>query len=131
MIFFKDLPFLTRFCSILQCDMYSLGIVLFEMFHPFHTGMERVKCLDLLRKGDIPECIRQRWPIASECILDLTQEDPLQRPSANQLLQGHLFVSKDEVRPLEYCGPFGNPPLSAKSLATFLQSPAGILTNGR
>ena len=30
-------------------DMYSLGIVLFELFHPFATDMERVKSVTALR----------------------------------------------------------------------------------
>ena len=40
----------TRMMYDAKADMYSLGIILFEMCHqPFSTGMERVETLRLLR----------------------------------------------------------------------------------
>jgi serine/threonine protein kinase len=33
-----------------KCDLYSLGIVLFEMTHSFTTGMERLLTMENLRK---------------------------------------------------------------------------------
>ncbi|GAA5826004.1 hypothetical protein JCM11251_000087 [Rhodosporidiobolus azoricus] len=36
-----------------KIDMYSLGITFFEMWHPFGSGMERVKVLQDLRRPDI------------------------------------------------------------------------------
>jgi eukaryotic translation initiation factor 2-alpha kinase 1 len=44
-------------------DIYSLGIVLFELFYPFDTAMERAHLLSLLRRGILPEsflCSRPR-----------------------------------------------------------------------
>jgi serine/threonine protein kinase len=29
-----------------KCDIYSLGVVLFEMYYPFGSGMERNKVLE-------------------------------------------------------------------------------------
>lgn len=33
----------------MQVDMYSLGIIVFELWHPFSTGMERAELLRDLR----------------------------------------------------------------------------------
>ncbi|KAG5461822.1 MAG: hypothetical protein BJ554DRAFT_5927, partial [Olpidium bornovanus] len=44
-------------------DIWSLGIILFELLHPFRTDMERAMTLDGLRfRGAIPEAFRKRWP---------------------------------------------------------------------
>ena len=42
--------------------MYSSGIILFEMFHPFLTQMERYKVIDDVRKGSLPPEIQDKWP---------------------------------------------------------------------
>ena len=42
--------------------MFSLGVVLFELYHPFFTEFERTKTLVDLNKGVIPEAFKQRWP---------------------------------------------------------------------
>ena len=46
-----------------QCDMYSLGVVLFEMCQLFKTDMERLKTIEELRQGSIPEQFRLQWPL--------------------------------------------------------------------
>ena len=39
-----------------KVDLFSLGVVVFEMWHPFSTGMERVLLLQALRdQGKLPE----------------------------------------------------------------------------
>lgn len=40
---------------VVQVDLYSLGVVVFEMWHPFSTGMERAVLLRELREaGKLP-----------------------------------------------------------------------------
>ncbi len=40
---------------LVQVDMYSLGIIAFELWHSFSTGMERVELLrDLRHQGKLP-----------------------------------------------------------------------------
>jgi hypothetical protein len=34
--------------------MYSLGIILFELFHPFSTNMEKIIEIENLKKGILP-----------------------------------------------------------------------------
>lgn len=42
--------------SVPQVDLYSLGVVVFEMWHPFATAMERAVLLQQLRDhGSLPE----------------------------------------------------------------------------
>jgi hypothetical protein len=42
-------------CFLHQVDIFSLGVVVFEMWHPFSTAMERVVLLRELREsGKMP-----------------------------------------------------------------------------
>lgn len=44
--------------------MYSLGVILFELYQPFGTESERRMCLDRLRKhGELDETFEKRWPM--------------------------------------------------------------------
>eukprot|EP00057_Strongylocentrotus_purpuratus_P004488 XP_003728812.1 PREDICTED: eukaryotic translation initiation factor 2-alpha kinase 1 [Strongylocentrotus purpuratus] len=80
-----------------KSDMYSMGLILFELYHPFGTGMERHKCLQKLRKGNIPEELQKRWPVQHSAIQCLTRQDSQERPSASDLLSGDMFPSKDKI----------------------------------
>jgi serine/threonine protein kinase len=88
-IFFLFIPF--RFSA----DMFSLGIILFEMcYPPFGTGMERIQTLRALReKGEIPSTFPSEQPFVNlkQVVLWLTQREPSLRPSAAELLQSHLL----------------------------------------
>ncbi|RUP21883.1 hypothetical protein BC936DRAFT_139153 [Jimgerdemannia flammicorona] len=79
-----------------KSDVYSLGIILFELFYPFATAMERAQALRGLRRGVLPERFVQRWPKESALILWMMAEDPAQRPSAKQLLEIELLTSPDD-----------------------------------
>lgn len=65
-------------------DVFSLGIILFELFYPMYTGMERSICLSRLRDGVFP----QDWeavPGRSEMnalISSMVSEQPSDRPTA-------------------------------------------------
>uniref|UniRef100_A0A3B3ZIQ2 Eukaryotic translation initiation factor 2-alpha kinase 1 n=1 Tax=Periophthalmus magnuspinnatus TaxID=409849 RepID=A0A3B3ZIQ2_9GOBI len=80
-----------------KSDMYSVGMLAFELFQPFGTEMERVRCLGDLREGKIPDSFCNRWPILAKHIMKLTNPDPSVRPSATELLQSELFSNKDEM----------------------------------
>ena len=58
--------FLFSFCEI-QADIYSLGIILFELFCPFGTEMERVKNIKDLRQGRLPQDFCEQWPEEVRC----------------------------------------------------------------
>ena len=81
-----------------KADMYSLGIILFELLHPFNTMMEKEKCITSLKsKSLLPADFVSTLPAASRVILSLTSIDPSRRPSAAQVLSSDLFPSKDQM----------------------------------
>ena len=68
--------------------MYSLGIVLFELFHPFSTDMERIGTLTRLREGRL-DSTRLEKDI-HQTVLQLTHFIPEKRPGAQQLMQVYV-----------------------------------------
>ncbi|XP_056432518.1 eukaryotic translation initiation factor 2-alpha kinase 1 [Gadus chalcogrammus] len=80
-----------------KSDMYSVGVLALELFQPFGTEMERVRTLENLREGTVPDSFSYRWPILAKYVTQLTSKDPGVRPTASQLLQSELFNSKDLV----------------------------------
>lgn len=77
--------------------MYSLGVILLELFQPFGTEMERAQVLTGLRTGQIPESLSKRCPVQAKYIQYLTIRNSSQRPSAIQLLQSELFQNSGNV----------------------------------
>ncbi|TEA41274.1 hypothetical protein DBR06_SOUSAS9810083 [Sousa chinensis] len=80
-----------------KSDMYSLGVILLELFQPFGTEMERAHVLMGLRTGQIPESLSKRCPVQAKYIQHLTRKSSSQRPSAVQLLQSELFQNSGNV----------------------------------
>lgn len=77
-----------------KVDIYSLGVIFFEMAHPpLTTGMERAKVLFNLRKPeiDIPEEFSVKNANSVQLIKWLLQHDPQQRPSTGDILKSHLL----------------------------------------
>lgn len=72
-----------------KADMYSMGIILFELLYPFSTSMERIKALSLLREAGVfaSESFVKQWPKEATLILWLMEEEPAKRPSARQLVE--------------------------------------------
>lgn len=77
----------------LKADIYSLGIVIFEMFHPkFGTYMERSETLNRLKSGKpgerFPAAFTATTPKNAEhLIVWCLERDPEKRPSAQELLK--------------------------------------------
>ncbi|KAI4482571.1 hypothetical protein M0804_008424 [Polistes exclamans] len=78
-----------------KVDIYSLGIILFEMcYKPLNTGMERVKVLLNLRSKDIilPSDISESdMPHQVHIFRWLLNHDPSQRPTAQELLSSEYL----------------------------------------
>ncbi|KXN81004.1 Serine/threonine-protein kinase gcn2 [Leucoagaricus sp. SymC.cos] len=81
-----------------KADMYSLGVVFFEMNYMFSTGSERIAVIEDLRKPGIffpatwdPHRSRQR-----QIITWLLQHDPNVRPTALELSESPLMPPKLE-----------------------------------
>ncbi|XP_072312363.1 eukaryotic translation initiation factor 2-alpha kinase 1 isoform X2 [Eucyclogobius newberryi] len=84
-----------------KSDMYSMGILAFELFQPFGTEMERVRCLGDLKDGKIPDSFGHRWPVLAKHVMKLTNQDASMRPTAGELLQSELFSNKDMIHGLQ------------------------------
>jgi serine/threonine protein kinase len=65
-----------------KVDMFSLGVVLAEMYCSFATGHERLLVLQAAREGALPEGLQRQHPMATRLIWALLQADPDQRPTA-------------------------------------------------
>ncbi len=71
-----------------KADVYSLGIVLVEIFCSFLTGMERAKVLGELRQGIYPPDLSAQNPVAVDIARRMLLEDtPKERPSCFEILQ--------------------------------------------
>lgn len=85
-----------------KVDMYSLGIVFFEMCYPLSTGMERAQTLNELRLSSInfpSNFVESKYKMEKKIIKVLLDHNPKERPSASELLQsGWLPVEhQDQV----------------------------------
>ncbi|XP_058730031.1 eIF-2-alpha kinase GCN2 isoform X2 [Vicia villosa] len=71
-----------------KADMYSLGVIFFELWHPFGTAMERHVILsDLKQKAGLPPAWVAEFPEQESLLRKLMSLGPSDRPSANELLK--------------------------------------------
>ncbi|NWI14314.1 E2AK1 kinase, partial [Crypturellus soui] len=80
-----------------KSDMYSMGVILLELFQPFGTEMERTEVLMHLRNDHIPSSFYKKWPIQAKYVKLLTSKTPSQRPTAAQLRESELFHTAEHV----------------------------------
>ncbi|NXL58890.1 E2AK1 kinase, partial [Chordeiles acutipennis] len=80
-----------------KSDMYSMGVILLELFQPFGTEMERTEVLTHLRKGQIPHTFYKEWPVQAKYIKLLTSQTSTERPTAAQLRESELFHTTEHV----------------------------------
>ena len=82
-----------------KVDMYSLGIIFFEMCYPFATQMERILTLRELRLKEIKFPSKfdlEHLASQAQIIRSLLQHDAKERPSAGDLLHSDLLPPKLE-----------------------------------
>ncbi|RIA89287.1 kinase-like domain-containing protein [Glomus cerebriforme] len=75
-----------------KADIYSLGIIFFELHFPFFTGHERVGVLKNLRNGILPKGFVEKFPKEAAFILWMMAEDPDKRPNAKEILDFELLA---------------------------------------
>lgn len=82
--------------------MFSLGIVLLELVETFRTDMERVQCINELRKGNISEKLLVQQPYLANIILELISKNTKDRPDAKSLLKKLTteVIETDQVKML-------------------------------
>ncbi|OAC99405.1 hypothetical protein MUCCIDRAFT_121037, partial [Mucor lusitanicus CBS 277.49] len=69
-----------------KADIYSLGIILFELYNPFSSAMERAIAIDQLKKGIFPDKFSQMYPVEKQVISSMMNPDPCLRPTALEIL---------------------------------------------
>lgn len=82
-----------------KVDIYSLGIIFFEMCHGrFETRMERIQTLINLRKIEIilPPNWDDKVPAQRNLVKKLLDHDPNSRPSCQEILKG------DDLPPAQF-----------------------------
>ncbi|KAF9977017.1 hypothetical protein BGZ73_007225 [Actinomortierella ambigua] len=94
-----------------KADIYSLGIIFFELYYPFSTLMERHAVLRTLRNGELPAEFVSRWPKEAAFVLWLMADDPALRPTAREILEFDLIrktpspsVPKAMMDPMDKAG---------------------------
>lgn len=81
--------------------MYSLGVVFFELWHPFDTAMERhIVLSNLKQNGEPPSAWVADYPEQASLLRLLMSPSPSERPSATELLQ-HAFPPRMEYELLD------------------------------
>ncbi|XP_030374103.1 eukaryotic translation initiation factor 2-alpha kinase [Scaptodrosophila lebanonensis] len=71
----------------LKVDIYSLGLIFFELHVFFGTEMERIKTLRQLRDGNYPAEFVNNYPAEYELLQKMLATEPSQRPQTKQLKQ--------------------------------------------
>jgi serine/threonine protein kinase len=77
-----------------KTDIYSLGIIFFELLCFMSTKMERAHLLGNLRKNILPPDFLKNYPKESAFILWLMAPSPEDRPTAAQVLKHEIFRSE-------------------------------------
>ncbi|XP_060646711.1 eukaryotic translation initiation factor 2-alpha kinase isoform X1 [Drosophila nasuta] len=70
-----------------KVDIYSLGLIFFELHVYFCTEMERIKTLRALRDGQYPADFGTQYPEQYELLQRMLSPQPSQRPQTKQLKQ--------------------------------------------
>ncbi|VIO88940.1 Uncharacterized protein BM_BM13711 [Brugia malayi] len=66
-------------------DIYSAGIVFFELCIPFGTQMERLEAIGELKKGKLTEEFNTSFPDEANLIKEMCKEDPQERIHAFEI----------------------------------------------
>lgn len=75
-----------------KVDIFAIGLILYEMCSLFKTLMERRESLENLRSNQvINDQITSSYNLETQLILKMTQRNPMNRPSAEELISSTEF----------------------------------------
>ncbi|KAM6179844.1 eukaryotic translation initiation factor 2-alpha kinase 3 [Erethizon dorsatum] len=74
-----------------KVDIFSLGLILFELLYPFSTQMERVRTLTDVRNLRFPPLFTQKYPREYVMVQDMLSPSPMDRPEATNIIENALF----------------------------------------
>ncbi|OLY85640.1 Eukaryotic translation initiation factor 2-alpha kinase 1 [Smittium mucronatum] len=90
-----------------KVDIYSLGIIFFELFYPFNTLMERDHVLRDLKKGIFPPSFMEKYPDYVGFINSMMSPNPDLRPTSIEVLGNRILNLSQIIDP--------KPPRSAEN----------------
>lgn len=74
-----------------KVDIFSLGLILFELLYPFSTQMERVRILTDVRNLKFPLLFTQKYPQEHMMVQDMLSPSPTERPEATDIIENAIF----------------------------------------
>lgn len=75
-----------------KADIFSLGLILLELFSNFTSDHERAKAFhDCRYRGELPPWMKRTYPEVSALVLACTHQDWRLRPSASEIQAAALF----------------------------------------
>ncbi|XP_075857077.1 eukaryotic translation initiation factor 2-alpha kinase 3 isoform X2 [Microcebus murinus] len=74
-----------------KVDIFSLGLILFELLYPFSTQMERVRILTDVRNLKFPPLFTQKYPREYVMVQDMLSPSPMERPEATNIIENAVF----------------------------------------
>lgn len=78
-----------------KVDIFSVGVMFFEMLHPFSTKTERAHVLSDMRRGEIPQSLLEEYPEEMDIVNQCLSKNPSNRPSAEDLIKFLYTKYKD------------------------------------
>jgi len=83
-----------------KSDIFSLGLILFELVVPFKTLMEKHERFRDLKNNKIPENLNNLYKNLAHLITSMTDKSPSRRPETKYILN----TIQDEIKELENVG---------------------------
>eukprot|EP00057_Strongylocentrotus_purpuratus_P033626 XP_792135.3 PREDICTED: eukaryotic translation initiation factor 2-alpha kinase 3 isoform X1 [Strongylocentrotus purpuratus] len=68
-----------------KVDIFSLGLIFFELFHPFSTQMERITVMCKAKRQDFPKRFTKELPLEAKFAKWLLSHDPDLRPDTDEI----------------------------------------------
>ncbi|KAL2645016.1 hypothetical protein R1flu_012603 [Riccia fluitans] len=83
--------------GLFASDIYSLGVIFFELFCTFATEVERIRVMSDLRHRILPPRLLSECPKEAGFCLWLLHPEPTSRPKAREILQCELLSEAGEA----------------------------------
>lgn len=74
-----------------KVDIFSLGLIFFELFCPFGTQMERIKVMGGVKQRVFPADFTEKMSLQSELVQWLLSASPKARPNATEVKNSYLL----------------------------------------